>query len=102
MGVYVNPNSMEKEQWLLRRGVQVTRVDCTGDAYDRMRLDNRLPVVLIDNRIFTAAGVCFSKEEAEVLCKDDGRRKIFFSVGVEDLLNANSGCAVDLMKLGFA
>lgn len=73
MGCYVNPAIETKEQFLEKNGIQVLNIkweDVPSDC---------LPVVLIDNGPFTAAGVAYSKRELEAFTdpRDTRHKKIY-------------------------
>jgi len=85
MGCYVNPKDMSKEEWLNGFGERVNDVD-----YDEAVKMGCLPVVLLDNGIFTAAGVAYSKQEAdEFTAPDDRRPKTFYHVRRELLYDVS-------------
>jgi hypothetical protein len=76
MGYYVNPITESKESFLLREGQRVDK----PDSYNRIPRDKAL-VVLVDNGMFTAAGVAYSQDEFEAFTDlRDGRRKSYFVV----------------------
>ena len=81
MGCYVNPPNETKESFLEREGVKVSKISW-DDAKDGI-----LPVVLMDNGPFTAAGVCYSKRELEAFTDShDYRPKKYYLVEIEKLL----------------
>jgi len=78
MGAYVN-HQMGKEIWLITHGEEVPYVD-----WDLPK--GYLPVILVDNGPFTAAGIAYTKEELEAFTSpSDGRPKRFFIVAIEKL-----------------
>lgn len=79
MGAYINPPNMEKEQWLAENATEVPFLDWDlPEGY--------LPVVLVDNGPFTAAGIAFSKRELEAFTdKRDFRPKRFFIAPINKL-----------------
>lgn len=81
MGIYVNPKDGTKEQWLQQNGKPVPRnLEYTEYA------EGCLPVCLVDNGLFTAAGVCFSAGEFEAFrLPDDYRDKSWYSVPIDKL-----------------
>ena len=88
MGCYVNPKGMSKEEWLTENGFPVSE----GQARNTMKNEayrkeaGILPVILIDNGLFTAAGVAYCKEEFEAFTDpSDTREKLFFLCTIEDL-----------------
>lgn len=80
MGLYVNPGSTTKEQWLDRHGQEVERNQAVIS-------DDFMPVVLIDSGFFTAAAIAFSKDELKALLDApmDPRPKRIFMCKVADL-----------------
>lgn len=76
MGCYINPPDQTKEQWL-RQNAEVLLVppsSCGELAADK------LPVCLVDNGSFTAAGVAFDDRELEAFQDpSDPRPKVWFS-----------------------
>jgi hypothetical protein len=82
MGYYINPPTGTKEDFLKEFGSLIT----TNDLLDYNFNSDSLPVCLIDNYIFTAAGICYDKRELEVfLYKDDDRPVKWFLVTREIL-----------------
>lgn len=81
MGYYIDPVDCTKEQWLKQHGV---RLDAAPD-WSAVRKDDRLPVCLVDNGLFTAAGVAYSPNEQAAFARPDGRAKAWFSVAIADL-----------------
>ncbi len=81
MGYYINPPEGTKEEWLVKHGVGVTpgmvrEWDFKGDY---------LPVCLVQNPSFTAAGIAYDKDEAQVFLAPDSRPRRWFSVSRADL-----------------
>jgi len=101
MGVYVNPHNMEKEDFLRQYGTLI-EVDMLMDGFGEGKYDDhtqavwasrelhRLPVVLMDNGPFTAAGIAFSEKElGEFLDgRGDQRDKNVYWVDIKDLSRA--------------
>jgi hypothetical protein len=77
MGYYIDPTNCSKEEWLNKHGVPAD-----GNIYPNA---DSLAVCLVDNVMFTAAGICFSKSETEAFAHPDGRRKKWYRVSREDL-----------------
>lgn len=74
MGFYINPEKESKEAFLNREGLEVPKAD-----WDKVPKDS-IPVVLIDNGMFTAAGIAYDKKEYSVFTNYEGDprpRKIF-------------------------
>lgn len=93
MGYYINPtNGQTKEQWLEQHA--------TGNKYPRIPPktindgpEGTLPVVLVDNFAFTAAGICYSQCELEDFSMDDGRLKFWYFVPVAKLIEVEPSVA---------
>lgn len=87
MGIYVNPAKKDKEAWLQVNGEEVseqTAVEWVKDG--TIDFTTKMPVVLVDNGPFTAAGVAYDPGEFEVFtAEDDLRPKKYFVVAVEEL-----------------
>jgi hypothetical protein len=79
MGAYINPKNMSKEQWLSENATEVPFVDWDlPEGY--------LPVVLVDNGPFTAAGIAYCKEELGTFKHpEDMRPKRFFIAPIHKL-----------------
>lgn len=75
MGAYINPRKVIKEKWLDKYAIELNREpENITEAGENM-----LPVCLIDNLRFTAAGIAFSEEELEVFkAPSDTRPKRWF------------------------
>lgn len=88
MGIYVNPPTEEKEDFL-------TRVGKEHDSANAALLDSnakRLVVVHVDNVIFTAAGVCDTPAEFKAFTDPtDNRAKRYFTVDKVDLIEVCGG-----------
>lgn len=80
MGLYVNPNGMSKEDWLESHGTEVSRDEAVIS-------DDSLPVVLVDNGPFTAAGIGHSERELSAFLDSpmDQRPKRIFLCARSDL-----------------
>jgi hypothetical protein len=85
MGAYVNPSNESKEVFLKREGKIVSSV-----RWEDLP-KNVLPVVLMNNGFFTAAGIAFSKRELEAFTRpDDFRLRTFFLVSIDKLLEVSN------------
>lgn len=79
MGAYVN-HQMGKEIWLIANAKEVTSI-----LWENVP-EGHLPVVLVDNGLFTAAGIGYTKEELEAFTSPfDNRPKRFFIAPIEKL-----------------
>jgi hypothetical protein len=87
MGAYINPaNGMDKKAWLDENSYGEPSTSPPEDAKQWMRAD-LLPVCLVDNGMFTAAGIAYSEQELNVFKTPDGRPKIWYLVEKEKLLD---------------
>lgn len=86
MGSYINPSDCSKEQWLADHGIPVhgNRIPRIGE------LEGFLPVCLVDNGAFTAAGICFNDRELAAFSQpSDYRPKRWFHVSQELLFTVS-------------
>jgi hypothetical protein len=93
MGLYVNPTRQSKERWVQQNAKSQHR---TGDAvigarHAEILRQGLVPLVLVDNGIFTALGVLYSQQEAEGFAREDGRPKLFITVDRAALADDASG-----------
>ncbi len=77
MGCYINPKDMPKEDWLLLFGEPTQGPTPITETH--------VPVCLVDNGPFTAAGVAFNQGEVDAFSYPDHRPKIWFRVKREDV-----------------
>lgn len=83
MGYYVNPPEETKEEWLNKHGKVITAVEAREVFSNN---SDYLPVVLVDNFMFTAAAIAYSPQELEeFLREDDIRPRKIYLVSREDL-----------------
>lgn len=80
MGYYIDPPDMSKEAWLAKHGLARTE----APSFDVVK-QGALPVCLVDNGIFTAAGVAFSQRELEEFKRSDGRPRKWYVVSIQAL-----------------
>lgn len=84
MGLYINPTDMSKEEWLLKHGTYVPGCAAAWAIYDQD--PNLVPVCLVDNIMFRAAGVVFDRREFEAFASPvDGRKKEWYCVPKEKI-----------------
>ena len=78
MGMYIDPpDGSAKEEWLAKHG---DRQNLIGRSWDDCPTD-KLPVILVDNGPFTAAGICYCEAEWNAFTlPDDHRMKVLFYV----------------------
>lgn len=83
MGYYINPkDGSSKEAWLAAHAQEISedlalQVDTNGDS---------LPVCLVDNGRFTAAGIGYYPGEVAAFADRDGRPKRWYLAKIADLL----------------
>lgn len=83
MGYYINPNDRTKEQWLRENGEEVSPMLAKELAAAN---GSHMPVVLINNGAFTAAGIAYDADELMAFTSPgDPRPKTFYSVPREKL-----------------
>jgi len=74
MGCYINPPNMEKEQWLRENATPLTHVRPA-----EVLTKSTVPICLVSNGPFNAAGVAFSHDEVEAFDRPgDPRPKLWF------------------------
>ena len=85
MGKYIDPKKQTKEQFLEEYGKKVSEKDMVNSEFDQ----NNLICVHIDNLFFTAALICYDKEELDYIkksIKDEVRPIKFFKVKRKHLI----------------
>lgn len=83
MGFYVNPKNQSKESFLIGHGIEIPSRTMSWDEVPA----GSLPVVLVNNGHFTAAGIAYKPEElAEFTRSDDPRPRTIYIVKIEDLI----------------
>ena len=88
MGAYVNPKGETKETFLTREG---RKISCKRAIAHEPGSEGCYAVCLIDNGLFTAAGIMFNKREVEDFTSpSDYRNKEFYLVSKEKLLSASN------------
>ena len=90
MGCYVNPENETKEAWLEREGRPATQDEIIaireGRVVENFLAKGVLPVVVVNNGLFTAAGVLYSDREAIAFSDPtDYRPKSYFVATLEKL-----------------
>ena len=89
MGCYINPPSEPKETWLMSNGkaVHTNPISTNFPPYESLVETGMVPVVLMDNGMFTAAGVAYDGPEYIAFTEpSDPRPRLVFLVGRDDLL----------------
>jgi hypothetical protein len=88
MGYYINPQTMTKEEFLATHAAEVDYATVSKFSYPPT---DKIPVVLVDNRAFTAAAIAYSPlERDEFLDTRDKRPKKYFLVPL-NVLNQAAG-----------
>lgn len=83
MGIYINPRNLSKEEFLRQNAIQISRTQFIHHEFaSGMR---EIPIALVNNGSFTAAGVCDTSRERDVFAIDDGRPKYFFLIDRDKL-----------------
>jgi len=86
MGAYINPKGRSKESWLEEFGELIETPPKTVDLSSEF-----LPVCLMDNGPFTAAGIAFNQLELDAFTvKSDTRPKIWYMAHKEALLDVSN------------
>lgn len=96
MGIYINPtNGQTKEEWLKEHATDPKEPlmrACEDINYQSVKEAGYLPVCLIDNGGFTAAGVAYNEDELKVfITRNGGRPTTWFLVPIEKLNDPSSG-----------
>lgn len=92
MGCYIEVE--DKENWLLENSDDMF-LSRYGEGLDEFPpyesfKNGSLPVVLVDNGLFKAAGIAYDKKEYEMFTRhDDTRPREVFSVPLKKLLNVS-------------
>lgn len=80
MGSYINPRDESKEEWLAKHAQKIERLPAWEDLPAGC-----LPVCLVQNHSFTAAGIAYSPQEYEVFKTPDPRPKWWYIAKTEEL-----------------
>jgi len=89
MGYYINPPDVTKEDWLEKHGAKadhneiVLLVDAAPSPTEVF--SDLVPVCLVDNGVFTAAGIAYDAREAGHMLHPCGRPKKWYLVKRETL-----------------
>ena len=98
MGIYIDPKEGTKEMWLADLAREVDHV-----IWEDLPEDT-LPVALVHNSMFTAAGIAYCRRELKEFQTPDGRSKRWFIADVADLISvqpATKGAMEDAVKYGW-
>ena len=94
MGCYVNPQNETKEKWLEENG-ELIKGWFPGDKvhfkpYEEYCINNKLPVIMVDNGLFRAAAVAYTESEFKVFTDpSDPRPRLFYVVDIDKLLEVS-------------
>lgn len=80
MGSYINPRDQSKEAWLKAHAQEIESPPAWEDVPA-----GYLPVCMVQNPGFTAAGIAYSPTEYEVFKTPDNRPKKWFIAKTEEL-----------------
>lgn len=80
MGYYINPEDMEKEKWLATYGNLISAEQALKHSAGE---NDQLVVCLIDNNMFTAAGIAYDDRERDAFMMPDNRNKKWYLVDKE-------------------
>ena len=98
MGDYINPKVGTKEEYLTENAESITFE--TFKSFNDFEEDT-VPVVLVNNGLFTAAGIMFNQNELNEwveLLKDDYRPRSYFLISKEAALIASPSYGYRLAK----
>lgn len=86
MGVYLNPKKISKEEWLENKAYAS---DINHKLpFDEIIKSGMLPVILVDNGPFTAAGIAYDEREyLYFTADDDPRPRKLYLAFINDLLD---------------
>lgn len=75
MGYYIDPKDMSKEEWLIRNGQRVSQSDAKQHS-----IGDKVLVCLVDNGVFTAAGIAYCDRDRDAFLHPDPRPKHWYLV----------------------
>ena len=94
MGAYINTVNGTKERWLFENAKPITRQEFKNFDYSD---ETQMPVCLVDNGAFRAAGIAYSAKENQAFTHPENcRPKEYFICKTSDLLEVS-----DLKIYGF-
>ena len=74
MGYYINPPDMSKEEFLAKHGTPISAIQ--AEEYNFK--EDKLPVCLLDNGAFTAAGIGIDAHEVQAFLYGSRQRYWYF------------------------
>lgn len=89
MGIYIDPKTCSKETWL-QKNAEPIRPGIGNYKYEECPVDC-LPVVLMFNNYFNAAGIAYNRSEFDAMARNDGRVKMLYIVKREKLNKVTEG-----------
>jgi hypothetical protein len=93
MRIYVNPPGESKEAFLQREGVQCKVL------HWQFVPKGKLPVVLVDNPAFSAAGIAYTESALEEFTREsDTRPKRYYLVPIASLLDTVLPAEAEILK----
>jgi hypothetical protein len=84
MGYYINPEHGSKEAWLKEHGEEIRYTEFLT-AIETHK--DKLPVCLVSNPAFSAAGIAYDQREVDAFARDDGRPKKWYVVSKKLLVD---------------
>jgi len=89
MGYYINPENMSKEEWVLKYSIRSNgRIPPKSHTEVNEQGVLCVWVCIIDNIMFTAAGICVSAGELQAFAHSDGRAKRWYLIPFDRLTSA--------------
>ena len=88
MGLYIDPSVGDKETWLAENG---KKLDYNNPLEWSEIPKGYFPVILMDNGMFTAAGVAFNEREYKNFLTPDPRPKQLWIVHEKQLYTVTGG-----------
>jgi len=91
MGYYINPKDCSKEIWLDNHSSDLPNL--TPPNWEKLQKEidhgnHLLPVCLVNNGPFTAAGICYNQRELEEFSDPrDYRSKLWYLVSLDNLID---------------
>lgn len=93
MGAYINPIDQSKEDWLKEHAILAEGLPQSIDEKP-----DHLPVCLVDNGPFTAAGIAFDEGELQAFAYPDYRPKTWYWAPKEKLMDPEVSSLAHYLK----
>ena len=88
MGFYINPENESKEEFLRKNGKLISQDEFETHLFTEE--DTEIPVCLVDNGFFTAAGIAYSPRELQAFTRpSDDRPKRFYLCDISKVLEVS-------------